>query len=426
MNTVSGQSVTTAKTLNGLWAWQIVPCTLAVVAGPIITFVYRLARSPNAETGSLSLAQALRGVLCIAMFASLFRVGRLRLLEHFLIRPLTYLSIYAALTSILSSYPYENLVFAVRLVFLALVFASAFHFAEQGLCSEGWLTMSGWAVLITMAVSQAFGLIGGRTVSAYESAYATAGIIDQAAVTSAHILSTLPVFLRFFPNCGHAISGVILLLVVLFFTMRRTDIIAAAVCIVLILLYNFKPWRRVHSGKFVCTLVLLAALAFAVLHSAPGADLVARFKDLDPSEGTGSGRYSFWGIALEHMLERPFWANILGEGMGSVRDVMSRRFGNTIGCHNDWLDITYAFGIIGLAGLGWWYLTLASFTINLYAAAYPAFPGVLSALAVLGLISVGTGGAFDPTFVMIYAALGFWAGTVQFSGGADYAGCTSL
>jgi len=419
MNTVSGQSVTTAKTLNGLWTWQIVPCTLAVVAGPIITFVYRLARSPNAETGSLSLAQALRGVLCIAMFAFLFRAGRLCLLEHFLIRPLTYLSIYAALTSILSSYPYENLVFAVRLVFLALVFASAFHCAERRLCSDRWLTMSGWAVLITMAISQVFGLIGGRAVSTYESAYATAGVIDQAAVTSAHILSALPVFLRFFPNRGQAVSGVILLLVVLFFTMRRTDIIAAAVCIVLILLYNFKPWRSMHFGKFMCTLVLLAALAFAGLRSAPGADLVARFKDLDPSEGTGSGRYSFWGIALEHMLERPFCANILGEGMGSIRDVMSRRFGNAIGCHNDWLDIAYAFGIIGLAGLGWWYLTLASFAVNLYTAAYPAFPGILSALVGLGLISIGTGGAFDPTFVLIYAALGFWAGAAQFNGGAD-------
>ncbi len=407
------------------WGWQVVPCTLAVVAGPLITMVYRLTRSADAGLGSFSLAQALRGVLCLVMFASLFHVKRLCLLEHPLIRPVTYLSIYAVLTSLLSPYPYENVVFAVRLVFVALVFANAFHIADRGLCGAHWPTACAWVVLILMSISQALGLVMGNTVAAYQSEYATAGVIDQPGVTSAYILSTLPAFLIFFPRGGHAVVGVILLLVSLFFTMRRTDLIAAVACVALILLHNFKPWRRMRFGKFVCALVLLAALALAALHSAPGADLVSRFKDLDPSQGTGSGRYAFWRVALNQMAEWSLGKKILGEGVGSIRDVIDRHVGTAVAAHNDWLDIAFAFGVFGPIALGCWYLTLGRFSVALYKIRHPLFQGVFASLVVLFLISLGTGGVLDPSFAIVYGALGFWAAMVPLRGPHEHAERTS-
>ncbi|UCE46362.1 MAG: O-antigen ligase family protein [Phycisphaerales bacterium] len=408
-----------------LWDWQVIPCTLAVVAGPLITMAYRLTRTPDAGEGSFSLAQALRGILCLMMFASLLRAGCLYLLEHPLIRPLTYLSVFAVLTSFLSPYPYENIVFAVRLAFAALVFANAFHLADRSFCDIRWPIACAWFVLILMSISQALGLIMGNTVAAYQSEYATAGVIDQAAITSAYIISTLPVFLMFFPNGSHAVLAVVLLLVSLFFTMRRTDLIAAVVTVLFIVIGNLKPWRRVRHGKMVCALCLLAIITLAGLRSAPGADLVSRFKDLDPSQGTGSGRYIIWRVALDHMAERPLGEQALGEGMGSIRDVIDRHFGSALGGHNDWLDITFSFGVVGLMALGWWYLTLARFTIALYRIRHPVLQGVFSSLVILFLMSAGSGGVFDPSFAMVYAALGFWAAMVPFRGPHEYAGCAS-
>jgi hypothetical protein len=148
--------------------------------------------------------------------------------------------------------------------------------------------------------------------------------------------------------------------------------------------------------------------------------------DLDPSKGTGSGRYIFWNISLNHILNRSIDALILGEGMGSYRDVIYRHFGLYIGGHTDWLDIPFAFGIFGFVVMMFWYLELIRFANYLRVAKNPASKGVFSAIVIFFITSIGQGGFYDPSFAMIYAALGFWAGQVSYYGKQiSYAGCAS-
>ena len=402
--------------------WQMLPFTLAVVAGPIITTVYRLTRSADAELGSFSLAQVLRGILCLMMFFTLFLSRRLRLMGHPIVRPLIFLAMYAVLTCALGPYPYENIVFAMKSVFAALLFVGAFHLSQAKLCRENWLVGCAWVILLLMATSQIIGLVTGNTVASYESDYATAGLIDQPAVTAALIVSTLPVFLRFFPKSRSALAGIMVLLISLFFTMRRTSLIAAAGAILFILARNLNPfqsripWRRaLLAALVICVLIVIG------LQSQAGQDLLSRMSELDPSQGTGSGRYIFWRIAINDILDRGISAQILGEGMGSIRDVMDRQFGSAIGSHTAWLDITHTFGIFGLMGIGWWYLELTRFANYLRTVKDPTFQGVLSAIIILFLISIGQGGFSDPSFALIYVALGFWAGRVSYRRQVYYA-----
>jgi hypothetical protein len=410
---------------TSLWTWQVFPCTVAVVAGPLITTVYHLSWSPDAAEGSFSLAQALRGILCLMMFLSLFLSRRLRLLEHRIIRPLMFLSIYAVLTCVLSSYPYEDIVFVVKLAFMAFVFASAFHLAQNKLCSESWLTACAWIVLLLMAISIAIGLWTGNTVEIYRSEYATAGLIDQPAVTSALLISVLPVFLSFFPKSWSSLAGVMVFFISLFFTMRRTELIAATVAILCVLFRNINPFRP----KIPWRLALLVALVLCVLiviglRTQAGQDLLTRMSDLNPSKGSGSGRYIFWPICLNHILNRDISAQIFGEGMGSIRDVMSRHFDISIGSHTDWLDLTYAFGLFGLMAIVWWYFELIRLTNYLRTIRDPTFQGALSAIVIFFLISIGQGGFPDTSLALTYAALGFWAGRVSYNGRqVHYAGC---
>jgi hypothetical protein len=408
-------------------AWQIVPSTLTVVAGPFIAILYYLTRLEYAKDGSFSLAQALRGILCLMMFLSLFLSRDLRLLEHPIIRPLIFLAIYAVMTCMFGPYPYENIAFAVKLTFTAFVFASAFHLAQSKLCSERWLIGSAWVVLIFMAISQVIGLVTGNTVASYESDFATAGVIDATSVTAILIVSTLPVFLRFFPYCRWSLAGILIALVSLFFTMQRTSLIAAAIAIMIVLIRYLDPFRRgIPWIKVLLSVSVLSILVVIVLQSQAGHDLLSRMDDLVPPKGSGSGRYIFWFISLNHILNRDISAQILGEGMGSIRDVMDRHYGVAIGSHNALLDLTHAFGVFGLMAIVWSYLELIRFAICLRTVKDLTLQGVFSAIVILFLISLGTGVFYDPGFALIYIALGFWAGRVSYyRRQTPYARCAS-
>jgi hypothetical protein len=205
--------------------------------------------------------------------------------------------------------------------------------------------------------------------------------------------------------------------------MRRTELIAAVAAVCSVVIYSLR--QKGACGKVIVASLVITGLAWMGLRSPAGRDLMTRFEDLDPSRGSGSGRYVFWRIAFDHMMNRRMDAQVLGEGVGAARDVMGREFGHDIGCHNDWLDMAYSFGLVGLVGIGWWFLVFLRFIIHLYQDHHPAFQGAVSGFVLLALISVGTGGAFDPAFAMIYAALGFWAAQTPLKGYVVYAGCPS-
>ena len=161
---------------------------------------------------------------------------------------------------------------------------------------------------------------------------------------------------------------------------------------------------------------MIVALGGIALSSSAGEDAMDRFQELDPSRGSGSGRYVFWRIALDHIASRGIDAQIVGEGMGAVRNVMGHDFGLEIGCHNDWLDVICSFGAVGLLMLVWWYLAFVRFIIGLYRGRHPAFHGALSGFVILAVISLGTGGAFEPALAVTYASLGFWAAQPLWTG----------
>jgi hypothetical protein len=336
-----------------------VSVTLTVVLGPLITVVYRLIRSPDAVIGGASLAQGVRGLLCVLMFVSLFLSAGLYPLAHRLIRPLLFLGISAVLTSFAGPYPYEHIVLTMKLGLIALVFAGAFQLAKEGLASERWLTACAWAILLAMTINTGIGLAAGKRVGVYESQYATAGLVGEPTVASALIMSALPVFLKSIPGSGSAIVGVVVVFISLFFGMCRCALIAAiagtcgSLAIGLSSLRGRIPWRRALMP--VCILILLAAIG---LSTSAGADLAGRFKELNPLEGTGSGRYIFWRISLEHLVNRPMHVQLQGEGVGSSRDLIKRQYGLWITPHNDWLDLVHSFGLLGLIGISWWCLEL--------------------------------------------------------------------
>ena len=207
--------------------------------------------------------------------------------------------------------------------------------------------------------------------------------------------------------------GITIVLISLFFTMRRTGLIAATGAIMFILLRYINPFqRKIPWAKVALSFLILGVSGVIALRSRAGTDLLIRMSDLNPSEGTGSGRYDFWCISVKHILNRGICEQVMGEGMGSIRDVLYEDYGLPIGSHTAWLDLIHAFGVFGLIGIGWWFFELIRFANYLHKFKEPAFQGVFSTIIIFFLFSIGQGGFCSPSFAITYAALGFWAGQI--------------
>jgi len=356
------------------------------------------------------------------MFLSMLLSKELNLLKHRLVRPLLFLAAYAVLTSLASPYRYEHIVFAVKLTFIVLVFASTFRLAKERICTERWLTTCAWVVVLIMAMCIAIGLATGGTLE-YKSRYATAGFTRNTIAASSLILSSLPVFIRLIPNSISGMAATVVLFTSLFFTMRRTSLIAgAAATCSSALIYLISCWRRILWRRILVLIGVFILLAGVGLSTAAGADLIERFRGLNPFDGgTGSGRYVFWRISLEHIMHRPMHVQLLGEGMGSLNDVIKQEYGRWISAHNDWLNFASAFGLCGVIGISWWFFELARLTWSFRCRQDGLFQGACAALVMLGLFSIGTGGFFKPSWALTYAALGFWAGRVTYEGQQHHA-----
>jgi hypothetical protein len=196
------------------------------------------------------------------------------------------------------------------------------------------------------------------------------------------------------------------------------------VAVLFVLIWYVEPLRhQAHRGKIALAVLVLGVLTVTSLRTQAGADLLARIRELDPREGSGSGRYIFWSVSLNHIVDRAVDAQIWGEGVESIRDVMDEHLGQSIGAHNDWLGLTHALGVFGLAGIVWWYFKLMRFTSYLRRQMGTEYRGALSALVIFTLISLGQGGFYDPSLAVMYAALGFWAGRQSYWEPLCYARC---
>jgi hypothetical protein len=165
--------------------------------------------------------------------------------------------------------------------------------------------------------------------------------------------------------------------------------------------------RAVGLGLTLCMVL------FAFWNWTPfGREFANRLADLDVAHGgTGSGRTDFQWIALANIPERKFQDIVVGEGLGALPRLLARDFGLAIGGHADWIDITYAFGVVGFGFFVWFQARLASLAIGMQGHQRAL---VLMAFAGLATMGLTTGGSFDPSSAATFALLGFVVGSSRY------------
>lgn len=149
-------------------------------------------------------------------------------------------------------------------------------------------------------------------------------------------------FVLFKNNQRRKICIAILSLVMAVLSLKRGGLIVLPLMLVSYLLIEARKENRLRSTlKMILVLGIAFVFAIIVINHFTNGFLIARFS-AEQLEG-GSGRINIYTAALENIQNRGIVDLILGLGSGSS----SRIIGT--GCHNEWLEFMFSFGIVGLA-----------------------------------------------------------------------------
>jgi hypothetical protein len=386
--------------------------TFFIIVGPIIDIIYHYSGRVSIFYSQLSLAQFLRGIMSVIMLLFLIYKKNLSIFNLSLIRPIILLILYVMLTSFIHKNFVMDILFSFRLFFLILIFASAYYLSYWRMCNENWLLNCALWISLIVFTSQIIGLKLGKTVGAYNSSFATAGLLDQPSIAALTISSVIPIYISYILKRKFAIFGITVTLVSLFLTMRRTELIATMIALLIYIFFvmSGKYVKHIRALNIAIMIFVLFVLALVWIKSPAGQDLIIRFNELNPKVGTGSGRYIFWMIVIKNMLNRSIIKNIIGEGQERIRDLLSLEFGVPIGSHSAFLEVTFAFGIIGIVFIAWWYYNLIKLCNYFYKDNSSIFLGLLSVIIIMFVINLGQGSFDDPSFALIYCSIGYWVG----------------
>ncbi|MCD7903560.1 MAG: O-antigen ligase family protein [Oscillospiraceae bacterium] len=169
------------------------------------------------------------------------------------------------------------------------------------------------------------------------------------------VLTIYSVALLLFPN--NRIIMVLTCAMVLFST-KRVGILTLACGIVAVQFTKLHlagtlkaKWRRFLAIIFLLV-VLVAAILF--LTNYLGIDIIQRFSDL--SDDSGSGRSLMWASLIADFRSGTSLQQLFGKGFQAVTNLMLT--GRTVLAHNDYLEILYDYGIVGLVLIIMWVLQL--------------------------------------------------------------------
>lgn len=233
--------------------------------------------------------------------------------------------------------------------------------------------------------------------------------IEYLAIFGAIAASSSMFFTRKTSSYLMYVVGVAMCLGLALLTFRRSSLLAVLAVFLIGLLVGRSSSRRVQ----LLNLILLAALlsvvvATFVLLDSGGSDILSRkLSDLDVEHGgTGSGRLIFWSIAFESWWSSTVDEKLFGFGPGFIREILRYRIGLAIGAHNDFLDVLLSYGLVGIVLMA---VSLFSFIHaimgsriagnNYYALGVTSLVGLM-------VISLSTGGMFDPVMFPAFFLMG--------------------
>ena len=360
--------------------------------------------------GPLSLAQLSHGIIMLAMSVLVF--ARLRYFParyRFMLIPMACLagSIFLSLACGLLNgrMTLEDLVAAFQVIYWLVLWLGIFVCCRDR--RDCVLVLKGVVVAgIYGAVSVTFlYLRAGKEGSHYTGIVASAAGLNTAKGLAGIIATAGLVALWLFRErwrlSGAFVFFMCLAAVVL--TYQRAGLAATGVAVLWLALWRASArWKRTGE-KLAANPVLIAAAVILVIALTVGtADLEARWDDISDPQKAGSGRITFWRVALAHYAVLDWPAQVSGIGYSRMADALERKYGARIHTHSDPLDVLLMFGAAGI--LSWLLLNVAILRMIAASRADPSrFAVALAIYLVMLCESLLTGQMLGPHVMAFYA-----------------------
>lgn len=236
----------------------------------------------------------------------------------------------------------------------------------------------------------------------YMSVYAQANIAltrDQEHIVlnyAYNIISFVPIFLLF-KNKRIRLSLLVIAVVMLFFSYKRGPLLILPIMYFVYILST----RNNSSSKTIVKvlgLLLVVIISFSVADYYSGGYLSSRFSSEELADG--SNRSEMWAMAWYDIKNRDLFTLLIGKGSGSSIKLL------TSGCHNEWLEFLFSFGVIGVI----LYFTLGCRLIKRYLTLRKtgsSYAGVYGALVVFfWMVGFFSGFYFVHSSFYYFASLG--------------------
>lgn len=181
-------------------------------------------------------------------------------------------------------------------------------------------------------------------------------------------------------------------------SLRRTAILAYLLCVPFV----FTTIKNNLSKTFIFIVLTAVGVAGFYFISEYWWVIEARFLDMfepDRDGRYGSGRTGWFAALLQTYFENPlYW--LQGFGVGSVREAMTK-MGSPFGhAHNDYIEIIFTYGLIGIF---LWYSNFLSFLNKVKSSFLSKDDKRLSYMCILSvlIIAMATNEIDDPTFISV-------------------------
>lgn len=228
----------------------------------------------------------------------------------------------------------------------------------------------------------------------FNSGKGVAGVLVVSGIISAYLLR----------DCA-GVAGIIiacLMFAAAFLTYARAGLVALCAELLAVGVWSLVLCPKVAAARWARRLlagcVLLGVIGYLIVGTA---DLTARWADMTDPDQAGSGRITFWKVALDSFWDANLAELILGRGYVGMYAVMQSGYGMRIHTHNDFLDMLLVGGVTGIVCLSVFWATLTA-RLRLLHVASTEFGAGLAILAGFFAQSLLTGQIFDPSTMAVY------------------------
>ena len=226
----------------------------------------------------------------------------------------------------------EILFYIISFSLPALALVSAHNSAVQTDGTKGDYVM--FAVIFLLLILQ------------YVSIFREINFLEMAhLISSYYLLYTLPLLLLIKPRLIK-VAAIFIVIVVLFSSLKRSGILALAISLFFYIFISQYVRNKFKLSAFIGSLFAIVVLGtvFVVFatNDSGSENIMNRFENIDRDQG--SGRLVVWEQTMSMIEGQEATTLLFGNGYNAVMHDSTLQ----LSAHNDFLEVTYDFGIVGL------------------------------------------------------------------------------